>query len=61
MTTAILGLRGDAVGVANLHAVSALNLGALTARGAEDMRHTLSPFGRRLVSFLSEGPREGTA
>ncbi len=28
MTTAILGLRGDAVGVANLHAVSALNLGA---------------------------------
>ena len=28
MTTAILGLRGHAVGVANLHAVSALNLGA---------------------------------
>jgi hypothetical protein len=33
----------------------------ITARGAEDMRHTLSPFGRRLVSFLSEGPQGGTA
>jgi uncharacterized protein YpbB len=33
----------------------------ITARRAEDMRHTLSPFGRRLVSFLSEGPQEGTA
>jgi len=54
---------GDLVAQLNDHRV--LTIGSLqtmmTARGAEDMRHTLSAFGRRLVSFLSEGPREGTA
>ena len=36
MTTAILGLRGDAVGVTNLHAVSALNLGARSRWACSD-------------------------
>jgi hypothetical protein len=51
--------------VAQLKDQRVLTIGSLlammTSSGAEDMRHTLSPFGRRLVSFLSEGPREGTA
>ena len=51
--------------VAQLKDQRVLTIGSLktmmTAGGAEDMRPALSPFGRRLVSFLREGRPEGTA
>jgi flagellar biosynthesis chaperone FliJ len=53
----------DLVGQLNDHHV--VNLGSLqsmmTARGAQDMRGTITPFGKRLVSYLrEEGPSDGS-
>ena len=61
------GLSEERVGelVAQLRDHRLLNIGGLntmmTARGAEDMRHVLTPFGRRLVALLIEDPQGGTA
>jgi hypothetical protein len=48
----------DLVAQFNDHHV--LNIGGLqtmmTAHGAEDMRHTLAPLGKRLVTFLKDAP-----
>ena len=53
----------DLVTQLRMHEV--LNIGGLrtmmTARGAEDMRHVLTPFGQRLVALVSEEPQGGTA